>query len=146
MNDLRSILRRLEIADQRWDAALADSAFAPPDARFADRLRAIAGACEAEAVVLHEAATNPSLRWDPVTEPGPKGLTYELRPGGNRPGPGELWAEFDRAVDALADSQAGNDFTQVADAYRDLGQVCVKLAGAIDAQRDGEPQRQRDAG
>ena len=69
------------IADQRWDAALADSAFAPTDARFADRLRAIAGTCEAEAVVLHEAAANPSLRWDPVTEPGPKGLTYELARG-----------------------------------------------------------------
>jgi hypothetical protein len=139
-------MRRLEIADQRWDAALADSAFAPPDSRFADRLRAIAGACEAEAVVLQEAASNASLRWNPVTEPGPKGLTYELRPGGNRPGPGDLWTEFDRAVDALADSQAGDDFARVADAYRHLGQIAIRLAGAIDAEREDEPKGRRDVG
>ena len=28
-------------------------------------------------------------------------LSYEFRPGGSRPGPAELWARFDRAVDEL---------------------------------------------
>ena len=33
-------------------------------------------------------------------------LSYELRPGANRPGPAELWATFDQAVDELARAMA----------------------------------------
>jgi len=41
------------------------------------------------------------MPWD--SEPVGLGLTlsYELRPGGERPGPPELWAVFDSAVGRL---------------------------------------------
>jgi hypothetical protein len=95
MADSGITLRRMEIADQRWRAAIGDrrsaigdSVFAPPDADFSNRLRAIAMAAEGEAVVLYEAAQSPALEWNPVTsDNGPVSLSYELRPGGNRPAP-----------------------------------------------------------
>jgi hypothetical protein len=60
----------MQIADQRWRTAIQESAFAPPDDGFADRLRDISAAARAEAAVLHEAATTPELRWNPIpTQP-----------------------------------------------------------------------------
>lgn len=137
----------MEIADQRWRAAIGDSAFAPPDDGFADRLRAIAAAAEGEAAVLHEAAPAPELRWNPVPRtPVANGLSYELRPGGNRPGPGELWDEFDQVVDTVSDAQAGDDFAAIGDAFRRLGDVATRLAAVINAERSdnaGHAQTQR---
>ena len=133
MADSGITLRRMEIADQRWRAAIGESVFAPPDADFPNRLRAIAMAAEGEAVVLYEAAQSPALEWNPVPrEQGRISLSYELRPGGNRPGPPELWQEFDQVIADLAEAQAGTDFTAVADGFRALGSVATRIAGALE--------------
>ena len=143
MPDSGVTLRRMEIADQRWRAAVGDSSFAPPDDGFADRLRAIATAAEGEAVVLHEAAASPQLQWNPTPKDrGAKSLSYELRPDGNRPGPSELWQEFDQVIDGIAGAQAGSDFAAIGDAFRDLGDVATRLAGAVDEER-GQAREQR---
>jgi len=50
---------------------------------------------------LGKAPSDEEMPWD--SEPVGLGLTlsYELRPGGERPGPPELWAVFDSAVGRL---------------------------------------------
>lgn len=142
MPDPLITMRRLESADQRWMAAIDDSVFAPPDAGFADRVRAIAAAAESEAIVMHEAARTPRLRWTPGTSKA-VGLSYELRPGGNRPGPTRSWEQFDHAVQQLADAQAGDDFAKIGDAFRQLSVIAMRLAGEIDHERDTTPGRSR---
>ncbi len=126
----------MQIADQRWRAAIEESAFAPPDDGFAERLRSISAAAAAEAASLAEAATAPQLRWSP--SPGgnaTKRLSYELRPGGNRPGPGELWDRFDAVVGDLVRAQAGTDLTAIAAGFRALGELLATLADAVDEER-----------
>ena len=140
MVDPRITLKRMQIADQRWRAAIDDSAFAPPDDGFAERLRAISAAAAAEAAVLQEAATAPQLRWNPIAEGNvPKRLSYELRPGGNRPGPGALWDRFDEVVAEVARAQANTDFKAIADGFRKLGELTSKLADAVDEERGIPP-------
>jgi hypothetical protein len=134
--DPRVTLKRMQIADQRWRAAIEESAFAPPDDGFAERLRGVSAAAEAEAAVLQEAASAPQLRWNPIPDGNAsKRLSYELRPGGNRPGPGELWDRFDEVVAALVRAQAGTDFAAIADGFRTLGELTAQLARAVDAER-----------
>jgi hypothetical protein len=48
----------------------------------------------------------PEMRWESEPAGGPLTLSYELRPGGNRPGPADLWAQFNVAVDRLGASLA----------------------------------------
>jgi hypothetical protein len=39
--------------------------------------------------------------WQPQTDQRDLFISYELRPGADRPGPPKLWEEFDRAVERL---------------------------------------------
>jgi hypothetical protein len=134
--DPRITLKRMQIADQRWRAAIEESAFAPPDPGFADRLRSISAAARAEADVLYEAARAPQLRWDPIPDANAaKRLSYELRPGGNRPGPGELWDRFDEVIAALVRAQAGTDFAAIAEGFQTVGELTAQLADAVDRER-----------
>jgi hypothetical protein len=134
--DPRVTLKRMEIADQRWRAAIAESAFAPPDPGLPDRLRSISGAATAEAGVAREAAATPRLRWTPLPEGATASyLSYELRPGGNRPGPGELWDHFDECVAELIRAQAGSEFAPIADAFASIAAAAAELADAIDAEQ-----------
>lgn len=147
MVDPRVTLKRMEIADQRWRAAIEQSAFAPPDDGFADRLREISAAATAEATVLHEAATAPQLRWNPIPDgSAAKRLSYELRPGGNRPGPGELWDRFDETVAGVVRAQAGTDFAAIAEGFRTLGELTALLADAVEEERGVDAGRGREAG
>jgi hypothetical protein len=126
----------MQIADQRWRVAIEESAFAPPDDGFADRLREISAAARVEAAVLEEAAAAPELRWNLIPDgTAAKRLSYELRPGGNRPGPGELWDRFDEIVAGVVRAQAGTDFAAIADGFRTLGELTGELADAVDRER-----------
>jgi hypothetical protein len=148
MADPRVTLKRMEIADQRWRAAIEASAFAPPDDGFANRLREISAAAYGEATVLHEAATAPQLRWNPIPDgSAAKRLSYELRPGGNRPGPGELWDRYDAVIAELVRAQAGEDFAAIAEGFRMVGELTGQLADAVDEERDVAGRgRRREAG
>jgi excisionase family DNA binding protein len=88
----------LAVTEWEWLSALRQSEMAPPDAGFAGRLQLIAEAAARKAAALGLFPADEVMRWD--GEPDAFGLTlsHELRPGGNRPGPPELWVEFDSAV------------------------------------------------
>jgi excisionase family DNA binding protein len=91
----------LGIVQWEWLSALRQSEMAPPDAWFPGRLQLIAEAAARKAAALALFPADEVMRWD--GEPDAVGLTlsHELRPGGNRPGPPDLWVEFDSAVDRL---------------------------------------------
>ena len=59
-------------------------------------------------------------------------LSYELRRGGNRPGPAELWDRFDAAVEALGTALEGVALGAIARAFAELSQVARELADAIE--------------
>ena len=58
-------------------------------------------------------------------------LSHELRPGANRPGPANLWEEFDRAVQRLGIAMEGSVMYTVAWQYRDLAVVMHKIADLL---------------
>jgi len=91
----------LSVAEWEWLSALGQSQMAPPDAWFAGRLQLIAEAAARKAAALALFPADEVMRWD--GEPDAFGLTlsHELRRGGNRPGPPEMWVAFDSAVDRL---------------------------------------------
>ena len=60
---------------------------APPDARFVSRIRHTAHAAEAQAGAIRDAMADPDFELKPVAGSDGMTLSYELRPGGNRPGP-----------------------------------------------------------
>ena len=92
----------LAVAEHEWLAALSSSQMAPPDAWFAGRLQFLADTAARKAGALALLDDDEVMQWDREPAVDSLVLSYELRPGGNRPGPPDLWAEFDRRVDALA--------------------------------------------
>jgi hypothetical protein len=59
-------------------------------------------------------------------------LSYELRPGGSRPGPPELWERFDAAVQRLGVAMEGVAVSAVARAFRELSEVARAIADELD--------------
>jgi excisionase family DNA binding protein len=120
------------MASYEWEVALEQSRMAPPDARFPGRIRHIAEAAAARATVIRESMDDPAFTWTPVT--GSKGMTlsYELRPGGNRPGPKDAWQRFDRVVARLGSAMEGTSARVVANTLSDLARAMNDLADAIE--------------
>lgn len=125
--------QRLRDAKVAWGQAMNAHKMAPPDADFASRLRTLATAAEAEREACEEAAAA-GLLWRPI--PGAQGSQppYELRPGTGRRGPGELWARFDAAVEALNHAITGTNVTVVARSFAELASAAGALADAVDAE------------
>jgi len=93
----------LGVAETEWREALRASAMAPPDPGFVVRTSEIADAAARKAAALENLGDEAPGRWWQRQSGLPGGvLSYELRPGANRPGPAELWARFDQAVGELA--------------------------------------------
>lgn len=124
------IMRAVRHASDDWAAAMRAHKLAPPDAAFADRLRALADAAATEQVAW-EHAHAAGLLWRPV--PGAEGASppYELRPGTGRRGPVDLWERFDAAVAGLNRVITGSDAAQVADAFGEIGEAARALADAV---------------
>ena len=101
----------LGIAQSGWIGALDMSREAPPDAWFASRLTYIAESAARKADALTHFDDDEEIRWESEPAEQPLVLSYELRPGANRPGPAELWTRFDETVatlgDALEQARAG---------------------------------------
>ena len=126
------------MASYEWEVALEQSRMAPPDARFPSRIRHIAEAAAARAAAIQECTDDPAFTWSPV--PGSTGMTlsYELRPGGNRPGPKDAWQRFDRVVLRLGKAMEGTSARVVANALGDLARAMNDLADALE-QRPPRP-------
>ena len=103
-------------AHYEWEIALEQSRMAPPDARFASRIRHIAQAASRRAAAIRESMSDPSFVWKPIPDSSGMSLSYELRPGGNRPGPKDRWDRFDRVVARLGMALEGDSASAVASA------------------------------
>jgi excisionase family DNA binding protein len=120
------------IADYEWEIALEQSRMAPPDARFASRIRQIAQAAAWRAASLKQRTEDPDFAWEPVTGSAGMTLSYELRPDGNRPGPKDAWDRFDRVVARLGTAIEGSSATAVASALADLASAMREVADGIE--------------
>ncbi|MEO8968851.1 MAG: helix-turn-helix domain-containing protein [Solirubrobacteraceae bacterium] len=120
------------MASYEWEIALEQSRMAPPDARFASRIRHIAQAAARRAAAIRECMEDPSFVWRPIPDSIGMTLSYELRPGGARPGPKDAWDRVDRVVTRLGIALEGDSGSAVATALRDLSSALTGVADAIE--------------
>jgi excisionase family DNA binding protein len=134
---VRDAIDSVRVADRAWESALTASELAPPDPGFAARVHAIADAAEREGSALLNAAINVGLRWS--SRPGARGmrLSHELRPGGNRPGPPELWERFDAGIERLGIAMEGTELSAVAYAFTELSEVLRLIADELEKAGPG---------
>jgi hypothetical protein len=140
MVDPRVAVGQVRLADQHWHAALEASEFAPPDPGFAGRVRDIADASEQEAAALRLADSS-GVGWNPVSNVRRMRLSYELRRGGDRPGPPELWEGFDAAVERLGVAMEGVAVSAVARGFAELSEVAREIAGELGTRYDAASRR-----
>ena len=117
-----------------WDIALEQSRMAPPDPRFASRIRHIAEAAGRHAAAIKDCMNDPAFVWTPVPDSAGMTLSYELRPGGVRPGLKDAWDRFDRLVARLGLALEGTSASAVAGGLRDLAGAMHELAEAIESR------------
>jgi hypothetical protein len=115
-----------------WTGAMRAHEQAPPDPGFRDGLRALAEAAAAMRDA-HAQALDAGLAWRPVADSERARPPYELRPGTGRRGPTELWTRFDAAVQRLNHAGAGDNLSDVVDAYAAVAQAASQLADALQA-------------
>jgi excisionase family DNA binding protein len=120
------------VADYEWEIALEQSRMAPPDARFTSRIRHIAEAASRRAAAIRECMQDETFVWKPIPDLTDMTLSYELRPGGARPGPKDAWDRFDRVVTRLGTAMEGDSASAVASALRDLAGAMTDVADAIE--------------
>jgi excisionase family DNA binding protein len=120
------------VAAYEWEIALEQSRMAPPDARFASRIRQIALAASRRAAAIRECIEDQSFVWKPIPDSNRMTLSYELRPGGVRPGPKDAWDRIDRVVSRLGIALEGDSGSAVASALRDLASAMTGVADAIE--------------
>jgi excisionase family DNA binding protein len=120
------------MASYEWEIALEQSRMAPPDARFASRIRHIAQAASRRAAAIRECMEDPGFVWKPIPDSTGMTLSYELRPGGARPGPKDAWGRVDRVVTRLGIALEGDSGSAVASALRDLASAMTGVADAIE--------------
>lgn len=139
----------LGMAETEWRRALSSSAMAPPDPYFVFRVRRIAEAAARKAAALRNLESEEPAEWWQRQSALPGGsLSYELRPGGNRPGPAALWAEFDRAVEALSVAMGEHSISAEIGALERLSLVLQEIADVltdgsypwVDDARRGDPE------
>ncbi|MGH2842279.1 MAG: helix-turn-helix domain-containing protein [Solirubrobacteraceae bacterium] len=125
----------LAVAEWEWLTALEASRMAPPDAWFVGRLRHIAEAAARKAAALELFDADEAMRWEhePVAES--MTLSYELRPGGNRPGPATLWTELDRRVDRLGAAMKHGTAGAIRAALDDVSLALHDIAEALERYR-----------
>lgn len=134
------------MAGYEWEIALEQSQMAPPDTRFLSRIRHIAEAASRRATVIRDCMNDPTFCWTPIPDSQGMTLSYELRPGGNRPGPKDAWERFDRVVTRLGAAMEGSSAGVVATALSDLARSMTDVADAIEKRPPREPQRDDEGG
>jgi hypothetical protein len=118
-------------AQVEWKHALRAHRMAPPDPRFADRLRALADSAGRLRDAYSLALQAGGLSWRPVPGSEQARTPYELRPGTGRRGPEALWSDFDHAVQRLNEAGAGQSLAEVVAAYGAVSDASGALADAL---------------
>lgn len=80
---------------------------------------------------MAQAARTLMIRWKPTGERRGLAISYELRPAANRPGPEELWQEFDRCVERLGIAMESPDLTVIAARWQDLAEIMDQIADTL---------------
>jgi excisionase family DNA binding protein len=132
----------LQRAIAGYDKAINASAYAPPSPGYVDRIRAIADSCEHVAATMLNASEAAGVRWRSRADLGEL-LPYELKRGGNRPGPAEMWEDFDAAFERLSITATGTDIVAVAHMFRE---VWAALRAVADELEGGEPSQGDSSG
>jgi excisionase family DNA binding protein len=125
----------LGIVQWEWLSALHQSEMAPPDAWFAGRLRVIAEAAARKAAALALFPADEVMRWEGEPFAEDFTLSYELRPGGNRPGSPKLWKQFDRRVDRLGQAMKLARAGAIRSALEDLSMTLHDIADSLERYR-----------
>jgi excisionase family DNA binding protein len=129
----------LGVAETEWREALRASAMAPPDHGFVVRIKEIADAAARKAAALENLGDEAPGTWWQRQSGLPGGvLSYELRPGANRPGPAELWARFDQAIDELGRGMAEHSVPAEQRALESVSLVLHEIVDALLEQRGNE--------
>ncbi len=121
----------LQRAIAGYEEAINASAFAPPSPGYLDRIRAIAESCEHMAATMLNASEAAGVRWRSKTDMAEL-LPYELKRGGNRPGPAEMWEEFDAAFERLSITATGTDIVAVAHVFREVWAALRTVADELE--------------
>jgi hypothetical protein len=129
------VVRLVRHASASWADAMRGHKLAPPDAGFAQRLRALSEAARTEQLAWEQAHAA-GLQWRPVPGADRSTPPYELRPGTGRRGPEELWLRFDAAVKELNRAISGASAVAVANAFGVMADATADLADAISREDD----------
>ena len=129
------VATEVSVAAYEWEIALEQSRMAPPDARFASRIRHIAQAASARAITIKDWIDEPGFQWTPLSGAAGMTLSYELRPGGIRPGPAKLWQQFDRRVDWLGQAMKLARAGAIRSALEDLSITLHDIADSLERYR-----------
>jgi excisionase family DNA binding protein len=121
----------LQHAIAGYDEAINASAYAPPSPGYVDRIRAIAESCEHIAATMLNASEAAGVRWRSKTDMADS-LPYELKRGGNRPGPADRWEEFDAAFERLSITATGTDIVAVAHVFREVWAALRTVADEVE--------------
>jgi excisionase family DNA binding protein len=122
----------LQHAIAGYENAINASAYAPPSPGYVDRIRAIADSCEHMAATMLNASEAAGVRWRSKTDMA-EFLPYELKRGGNRPGPAEMWEEFDAAFERLSITATGTDIVAVAYVFREVWDALRTVADELES-------------
>jgi hypothetical protein len=126
-------------ADDLWTTAIAEHRQAPPDAGFADRLRAFSVAATEQAKSMRYSAEQ-GLQFQPWEHARrPRQPPAELRRGSGRVGPEDLWDRFDGLFEAWSAAVEQSDLSVIAGTFEGLAAVTVELATAVDVMRGVVP-------
>jgi excisionase family DNA binding protein len=126
----------LGFAETAWRQGLRSSALAPPDVYFILRLRRVAEAAVRKANAMANLGDErPPAWWGKRPVVGGGGLSYELRPGGNRPGPPELWDAFDSTVNQLSSAETNGSWTAEIEALSALSLVIQDIVEELEHHR-----------
>jgi hypothetical protein len=121
----------LKFVDHEWRDALRASASAPPDECFPARLRAIAEAAARKASALVNLEKDPGKWWQMQKGIPNLRLSYELRPGANRPGPRRSWTRYDVAVERLSEAMENHAVPEEQMALVELSLVMHEIADSL---------------
>lgn len=119
------------LSETFWRKALERSRMAPPDAGFAARLELIANASARKAAALNDLDQEPGPWWQRQGALVGGALTYELRPGANRPGPDDLWVKFDAIVQALSVAMESHSALAELEALEQLSLILHEIVDAL---------------
>ena len=130
----------LRVAADQWELAITESQQAEPNRWFQRRLRFLGRTAAMNAAALGGLDADETIRWGETPLDPERGLSNELRPDANRPGPPELWDQYDDQVRALAAATEAGRTGAISAALDELAVTLHDIAEELERYRapDGD--------